>query len=89
LKFFSWILRQTLSDSQTVLPDKAFSSETLKNAILEMPESDLPYALKSVDEVKPPQSSSSKDDSSLKTPVVAGAIIAVVVYSLVLSLLFI
>ncbi|CAB4003739.1 Hypothetical predicted protein [Paramuricea clavata] len=44
-----------------------------------MPESDLPYTLKSVDEVKPHQSSSSKDDSGLNIPVVAGGIMAVVV----------
>ena len=44
-----------------------------------MPESDLPYTLKSVDEAKPRESSSNTDDSGLNIPVVAGGIIAVVV----------
>ena len=64
--------------STSLLPDKAFSSETLKNVILVMPESDLPYTLKSVDEAKP-RKSTDTDDSGLNIPVVAGGIIAVVV----------
>ena len=68
--------------SNSLLPDKAFSSETLKDVILKIPDSDLPYTLKSVDGVKPPSndiSEGEKDNDGLKIPVVAGGIIGVVV----------
>jgi hypothetical protein len=69
--------------SNSLLPDKAFSSETLKDVILKIPDSDLPYTLKSVDGVKLPPSSNDnskyENDSGLKIPVVAGGIIGVVV----------
>jgi hypothetical protein len=66
--------------SNSLLPDKAFSSETLKDVILKIPDSDLPYTLKSVG-VKPPYiySKCNGPDWGLKIPVVAVGIIAVVV----------
>ena len=81
--------------SNSLLPDKAFSSETLKDVILKISDSDLPYTLKSVDGVKLPSKDNNKDgnknnnkdgnkndnksDGGLKIPVVAGGIIGVVV----------
>ena len=69
--------------SNSLLPDKAFSSETLKDVILKIPDSDLPYTLKSVGEigVKPTSNGSGRGGHSngLKIPVVACGIIGVVV----------
>jgi hypothetical protein len=67
--------------SNSLLPDKAFSSETLRDVILKIPDSDLSYTLKSVDGVKPPSNDNRKGEngSGLEIPVVAGGIIGGVV----------
>jgi cobalamin biosynthesis Mg chelatase CobN len=65
--------------STSPLPDKAFSSENLKNLILIMQQRNLlPYTLKYVGQVKPQQASGKKESTS-KAPVIAGVIIAVLV----------
>ena len=65
--------------STSPLPDKALSSENLKDLILIMQQRNLlPYTLKSVDQVKPQQASGKKESTS-KAPVIAGVIIAFLV----------
>lgn len=64
--------------SESPLADKAFKSENLRNLILRIPRSDLPYPLKSVDTVKP--RTEDKDDDGLPIPVIAGAVAGVVVF---------
>jgi hypothetical protein len=68
--------------STSPLPDKALSSENLKDLILIMQQRNLlTYTLKSVDEVipPPPLASGKTKESTSKAPVIAGVIIAVLV----------
>lgn len=76
--------------SESLVPDRTFKSKAVRNMILKIPKSDLPYPLESVDEVKPPpEEPGSKVSDGPPIPGIAGAVAGCVVLIIAASALVI